>query len=76
MSDTGYYPPEYGIEVGETCYRGRCRGRMIAEREECSCWADAIDEADASGDPLSESFVCTCGIIVVCGVCGEGSNEY
>lgn len=65
------FPPEYGIEAGEVCYRGRCRGRMITEREVCDCWSRTLDEWDGEGDP-PETFDCTCGYIVVCGVCGEG----
>lgn len=64
MAGNGYYPPEYGIEPGETCNREKCRGRMIVEMAPCPCDLYADCSCDTCGDE-NTSYV------VVCGVCGS-----
>lgn len=66
------FPPEYGIEPGERCGRNyNCKGRMITERPECGCWSEAIEEAVHADEPIPETFICTCGYICICNLCGE-----
>lgn len=59
MSDTGYYPPEYGIEVGEKCGRDRCTGRIIFEPDYCDL---DPEDPDARDDAIDDGNVCNqCG---------------
>jgi hypothetical protein len=69
------FEPEVGIEPGEVCGRGRCRGRMITERPPCPCMGEALQAEREAGEEPSPTFLCTCGYIVVCNQCGEGPYD-
>lgn len=66
------FPPEYGAEHGERCGRNRCRGRMVTDRPPCSCWEDEL--AETEDERALETFTCTCGLIVICNICGESPD--